>query len=63
VASGAYRPLTRPLFLYVDRGALGREDVRTFVRFYLGRVAALAPEVGYVALAAADYEAAIKEIE
>ncbi len=34
VESGAYTPLTRPLFTYFRADALAREDVRAFARFY-----------------------------
>ena len=63
IASGEYRPLTRPLFLYVDSGQLAREDVVTFMRYYLSVVERLASEVGYVPVAPEQYDAALSEIE
>ncbi|HMO83888.1 MAG TPA: PstS family phosphate ABC transporter substrate-binding protein [Lacipirellulaceae bacterium] len=50
VRSGKYQPLARPLFIYVNTAALGRSDVSKFLEFYLEHAAALAPQVGYVAL-------------
>ncbi|MFQ5679764.1 MAG: PstS family phosphate ABC transporter substrate-binding protein [Gemmatimonadota bacterium] len=55
VQSGAYRPLSRPLFLYVSREALERPEVRAFVEFYLQNAAELVPQVGYVPLATERY--------
>lgn len=52
IGSGAYRPLTRPVFLYVRQDAYARDDVRAFMAHYLARVPALASDVGYVAPAA-----------
>lgn len=62
IESGAYKPLTRPLFVYVDRRELGREEVVEFMRYYLVNVGRLATEVGYVALSAEQYDAALVEI-
>lgn len=50
VISGAYAPLSRPLFIYVRTEALTRPEVAEFVSFYLNNVKPLASEVGYVAL-------------
>ncbi|AWB26899.1 PstS family phosphate ABC transporter substrate-binding protein [Halococcoides cellulosivorans] len=45
---GTY-PMTRPLFIYVDRDALARDAVFEFVAFYLERAATdWVSEVGYV---------------
>lgn len=47
--SGAYSPLSRPLFVYVARDALDRRVVREFVRYYLDRIdTGLVSDVGYV---------------
>lgn len=62
VTSGRYAPLSRPLFIYVNRADLERPEVEQFVRFYLENAAALVPEVGYVPLEAAEYEASISQI-
>ncbi len=50
IRSGAYHPLSRPVFIYVNAEALAREDVRAFVAYYLAHVAELAGDVGYVPL-------------
>jgi phosphate transport system substrate-binding protein len=46
---GTYQPLSRPLFVYVDRTALARPVVRAFVASYLNAAPTdLVREVGYV---------------
>ncbi len=43
-----YRPLSRPLYLYVSQASLSRDEVAKFVDFYLEQVAELVTEVGYI---------------
>lgn len=50
VKGGTYRPLSRPLFIYVSTAALDRGEVLSFIDFYLNDGPALAAEVGYVPL-------------
>lgn len=56
IASGEYSPLSRPLLIYVNRGALANPPVRAFVEFYLATAPELADDVGYVPLEASRYE-------
>ncbi|MEN0111706.1 MAG: PstS family phosphate ABC transporter substrate-binding protein, partial [Planctomycetota bacterium] len=48
IRSNEYRPLSRPLYLYVRHSLLERPEGVEFVQFYLDESAALATEVGYV---------------
>jgi phosphate transport system substrate-binding protein len=48
VRGNSYRPLSRPLFIYVRTSSLARSEVRTFVEFYLENVADLVTETGFV---------------
>ena len=49
--SGEYKPLARPLFIYVAKESLEKEQVREFVRFYLERTDSdLISQIGYVPL-------------
>ena len=48
VRDGSYKPLSRPLFIYVRKSSLQRPEVVSFVRFYLDNVGQLAKDVGYV---------------
>lgn len=50
VAGGEYQPLSRPLFLYVNLGALERSEVVDFVDFYLKSARLVAPDIGAVGL-------------
>lgn len=57
VISGAYAPLSRPLFIYVNKkSAETRPEVKKFVDFYLANAKALSAEEGYVPLPDAAYE-------
>lgn len=47
ITDGSY-PLSRPLFIYVNREDLQRPEVAGFVRSYLRDAAALAEDAGYV---------------
>lgn len=53
VRTGAYQPLSRPVFLYVNASALAAPQVEGFVDFYLRESAPLVEEVGYVPLSEA----------
>ncbi len=50
ILSGAYAPLARPLFIYVNARAMERPEVADFVHFWLEHGAALADEVHCVPL-------------
>ncbi len=51
VNDGSYQPLSRPIFIYVNKKSYdGRLEVRTFVDYYLENGADLAGEVKYVPL-------------
>ena len=50
VLTGAYSPLSRPIFIYVNAKSLGKPEVREFVEFYMKHGSKLAREVKYVPL-------------
>lgn len=50
IQSGAYEPLARPVFVYVNARALARADVQAFVEYYVTHVDDLANDIGYVPL-------------
>ena len=56
ILSGQYKPLSRPLFLYVNKKALARPEIVAFVKFYLDRGPSLVKEVHYIPLPAKEYE-------
>ena len=62
INDGSYAPLSRPMFIYVNKASLERPEVKAFIEFYLENAPALAAEVGYVALPQADYDAGLSAI-
>ena len=48
VRDGSYKPLARPLFIYVRKSSLDNEQVAEFVKYYLDTVHDIAAKVGYV---------------
>ena len=56
VRDGSYAPLSRPIFIYVNAGALRRPQVQQFVQYYINNAATVSERVGYVALPAAAYQ-------
>lgn len=59
VKSGQYRPLSRPLFIYVNTTKI-TPTVETFVEFYLENAGELASDVEYVGLPDDAYELALQ---
>lgn len=56
VSGDKYRPLSRPLFIYVSKEAAKKGVVRNFVKYYLTRAGDKAKEVGYVPLTDDKYQ-------
>jgi len=50
VIDGTYKPLSRPLYIYVNKASLKRPELATFIKFYLDNAAKLVEEVKYVPL-------------
>jgi len=60
VLKGVYNPLSRPLFIYVNKKSAAKPEVAEFVDFFLKEGGALAKEVKYLPLPASAYETAAK---
>lgn len=59
VVEGKYNPLSRPLFIYVNKKAAAeRPEVKAFVDFYLANAKKLVAEVNYLPLPENAYEMA-----
>jgi phosphate transport system substrate-binding protein len=58
IEKGTYQPLSRPIFVYVNKSEIERKEVRDFVDFYLGEGLKLVEEVGYIRLPAEAYKLA-----
>jgi len=55
IEAGEYRPLSRPMYIYVNDASIERPVVGAFVEFYLENATELVPQVGYVPLAPEAY--------
>ncbi len=63
VTNGTYSPLTRPLYIYVNKNSCSKKVVREFVRYYLNNAGPLASEVGYMALKEQQYTKEMQRFE
>ena len=64
VNNGTYTPLSRPIYIYVNKKAA--DDVpalKRFVEYYLQNAREYVEEVGYVSLSAADYQKALDRFQ
>jgi len=50
IESGAYSPLSRPLFIYVNKAKLNIPEVKRFLDYYMGEGQKYVSEVGYIPL-------------
>jgi phosphate transport system substrate-binding protein len=58
IEDGTYTPLSRPLYIYINREALERQEVRDFVEYFLSDAGlAHVSEVGYIDLPENELEA------
>lgn len=59
VVNGTYQPLSRPLFIYVNRQRVDQKDeISTFIAFYLQNAGNLVADVGYIPLTPEIYQLA-----
>ena len=63
IRSNEYKPLSRPLFVYVRDSTFDRPDGAEFVKFYLDNAGSLAGEVGYFAVPEAMASENFKKLE
>jgi phosphate transport system substrate-binding protein len=63
--NGTYKPLSRPLFIYVSKQAAAQDHIREFIEFYLDptRASTLVAEVGYVPLPSQAYQLAMQNFQ
>lgn len=50
ILKGRYKPLSRPLFVYINKKALRRPEVAAFLMFYLDQASSLVSDVHYIPL-------------
>ena len=63
IESGKYKPLSRPLFIYVNRKSLDKPEVRAFVEFYIKNARSLVSEVGYISLKDEAYTSGLATVQ
>ncbi|MGB9871437.1 MAG: PstS family phosphate ABC transporter substrate-binding protein [Anaerolineae bacterium] len=64
VANGIYRPLSRPLFIYVNRARADQKDeIDLFVKYYLEHAKTLVLDVGYIPLTDELYSLVMQRYE
>jgi len=56
VSNGTYRPLSRPLFIYVNSTSVKQPEVIEFVNFYIQNAGELSKDVGYIPLPDENYK-------
>lgn len=59
VKNSTYRPLSRPIFIYVNAKTAQRPEVKEFAEFYLKQARNLVEEVKYIPLSDAAYKLAL----
>ncbi|WP_127532809.1 PstS family phosphate ABC transporter substrate-binding protein [Paenibacillus kobensis] len=55
IKDGTYAPLSRPLFIYLNKEELQRPEVSAFADYYINNIGDMASEVGYVPLPEEKY--------
>ncbi|RMG25470.1 MAG: PstS family phosphate ABC transporter substrate-binding protein [Armatimonadetes bacterium] len=63
IMDGSYKPLSRPIFIYVRADVASRPEIQEFVKFYLTEGKSLVQEVGYIPLTDELYELALKRFQ
>jgi phosphate transport system substrate-binding protein len=63
IMDGTYAPLSRPLFMYVNKKSLARPEVKAFVEYFLTTGTKLIESVGYVPLKVAEYQTELVKIK
>lgn len=63
INDGTYKPLSRPIFIYVSKASLQRPEVKEFVKFYLAEAPKLVPQVGYIKLPDNMYKESLAKIQ
>jgi phosphate transport system substrate-binding protein len=61
INNGTYKPLSRPLFIYVAKKSLTKPQVVGFIDYYLDNVNELVDSVGYIDLPAAQLATEVAE--
>jgi phosphate transport system substrate-binding protein len=63
INDGTYKPLSRPLFIYVNKASLENREVKEFINYYLTDGKELVSKTGYVKMPDSVYEEGMKKLE
>ncbi len=64
INNGTYQPLSRPIFIYVNKQkSADKPELKKFVEFYINNAGWLAEEVGYIPLSDNDYGLVLKKFQ
>ncbi len=63
VRNGTYKPLSRPVFIYVNAKSLQRPEVKKFTEYYLNNASQLSTAVGLVSLPTKVYAIAKQHLQ
>jgi len=63
IATGAYQPFARPIFLYVSINSLKKKEVEDFLGFTLGNATKLVTDVQSIPLSPKAYATAIEKVK
>ncbi|MDB5228076.1 MAG: protein sphX [Bacteroidota bacterium] len=63
VMNGTYKPLSRPLFIYVNKASFAKPGVKAFVKYYIDNVKSIVGDVGYIPLHDDEYAKTQKVFE
>ncbi|MGP3788392.1 phosphate ABC transporter substrate-binding protein PstS family protein [Paenibacillus sp. 1A_MP2] len=63
INDGTYAPLSRPLYIYVNKQKLENPEVMAFVEYYLTNAAELSEEVGYIRLPEEMYKEDLEKLK
>lgn len=63
IKDSTYKPLSRPLFIYVNKKSLERPEIKEFVKFYMENAPELIKDIGYVPMAESVYQENLNKIK
>jgi len=63
VLDGSYQPLSRPIYIYVNKKSLAKPEVKEFAEFYLQHAPKLVKEVKYVPLPEKVYTLGVSRVK
>jgi phosphate transport system substrate-binding protein len=61
IAKGTYKPLSRPIYIYVSKKAAKRTEVKEFVNFFIEQAPALVKQVRYIPMSKSEYAKTAKD--